>query len=150
MRFIKIIALLVVVSGAIHANVAYAIFSIEGFPPPDSNPRSGQPVVPAGAQSPVKSEVAVSKEAGSTRLSFRFERPVSVSVRTANSGKILVLEFNHPVELQVGQLSESAPDLISAARTDPDGSALRFALKQKVNVRTFPSNDSFILDLMPE
>jgi hypothetical protein len=55
-----------------------------------------------------------------------------------------------PINIDARQLAVSAPELISAARTDPDGKAIQIALTRRVKVFTVPSNTSFILNLLPE
>jgi hypothetical protein len=113
---------------------------------------SGPPPKAADANAAVHSDVTLSRRLGYVRMAFRFEQKVGVAVTTAEnaSGNILVLEFTRPIKIEVGQLAAGARDVITAARTDPDGKALRIALGQKVSVHAIPSNTSFVLDLLPE
>ena len=41
------------------------------------------------------------------------------------SGAIMVITFKKPVDVAVDRLNAGAPDYISAARRDPDGTAIR-------------------------
>ena len=50
----------------------------------------------------------------------------------------------------VERLSVNAPGVISAARRDPDGSAIRIALTQKIKMNTIGAAERFYVDLLPE
>ena len=84
----------------------------------------------ARAEDPIKGEVKVQREAGYTRLVFRLDETVDANVRV--SGAILVINFKRPVSVSVDRLSGQAPNDISAARSDPDGRAVRIALSHGV------------------
>lgn len=102
----------------------------------------------AAAHAAVTGDVTVTQEDGFTRLAFRFAQHVGVEVRQSNG--IAILEFAEPVEVAVEQLAKSAPDQIGAARRDPDGRAVRIALRQKVKLHAIPAAEWFFLDLLPE
>jgi len=104
--------------------------------------------VPAHAENPVRGTVSVFNDGGYTRLLFRFEEEVPARVIAA--GSIMVISFQKPVQVGVDRLSESARDLISVARRDPDGSAIRIALSRKVKINTIPAGDRFYVDLLPD
>jgi hypothetical protein len=78
------------------------------------------------AQDRVKGEVRVENANGFIRLVFRFDKPVPARVKLA--WPVMVIEFTAPVSVAVGKLNAAAPQLIGAARSDPDGKALRIAL----------------------
>ncbi len=63
---------------------------------------------------------------------------------------ILVVQFQKPVSVAVDRLGPAASEYIGAARRDPDGRALRFALTQKVKVSTMVAGDRLFVDLLPE
>jgi hypothetical protein len=50
----------------------------------------------------------------------------------------------------VERLNVNAPEFISAARRDPDGSAIRLALLRKVKVNTIAAAERLYVDLLPE
>ena len=52
--------------------------------------------------------------------------------------------------LAVERLNVNAPDYISAARRDPDGSAIRIALTRKVKLNTIAAAERLYVDLLPE
>ena len=102
----------------------------------------------AKAEDPVKGEVKVFTDGGFTRLVFRLDQEVEAKVDV--SGAIMVISFKKPVAIAVDRLNASAPDYISAARRDPDGTAIRLALARKVKVNTITAAEQFFVDLMPE
>ena len=63
---------------------------------------------------------------------------------------ILVIQFRQPVDIPVDRLGAAASEYIGAARRDPDGRALRFALAQKVKLSSMVAGDRLFVDLLPE
>ena len=63
---------------------------------------------------------------------------------------ILVINFKRPVNFAVDRLGATASDYIGAARRDPDGRALRFALSRKVRLNPWSAGERFFVDLLPE
>ncbi|MCF8478333.1 MAG: tetratricopeptide repeat protein, partial [Pseudolabrys sp.] len=102
----------------------------------------------AGADEPVKGEVRVVTDNGFTRLVFRLDEAVDARVRL--SGAILVINFKKPVAVAVDRINAGSPDYISAARSDPDGSAVRIALARKVRVNAIPAAERLYVDLLPD
>ncbi|HVV60439.1 MAG TPA: hypothetical protein VHD14_01640, partial [Pseudolabrys sp.] len=101
----------------------------------------------AQAIEPVKGEVSVSTDGGYARLIFRFDDEVTARVRM--SGAIMVITFDKPVDVPVDRISQRAPGYISAARRDPDGTAIRFALMQRIKYHVIPVAERTYLDLLP-
>lgn len=102
----------------------------------------------ARAEAPVRGEVRISTDDGYTRLVFRLEQHVPAEVRL--SWPIMVITFKQPVDIPVERLNARAPDIISAARLDPDGTAIRIALTRKVKISTIPAAERLYVDLLPE
>jgi tetratricopeptide (TPR) repeat protein len=102
----------------------------------------------ARAQDRVKGEVSVFTDGGYGRLVFRFDEAVPVEVRAGFP--ITVLTFKKPVAVAVDRLNIDAKDYVSVARLDPDGSAVRIALKRKVKVNVMPAAERLFVDLLPE
>jgi tetratricopeptide (TPR) repeat protein len=102
----------------------------------------------ARADEPVKGEVEVLTDRGFTRLVFRLAEEVEANVTV--SGAIMVIKFKKPVAVAVERINGSAPEYISAARRDPDGTAIRLALARKIKFHTIPAAERFYVDLMPE
>src|SRR5690348_12477348 len=99
-------------------------------------------------QDRIKGEARVENANGFIRLVFRFDKPVPAQVKLA--WPVMVIEFTAPVAVAVDKLNAAAPQLIGAARSDPDGKALRIALSQKVKLNTITAAERFYVDLMPE
>ena len=102
----------------------------------------------ARAEDPIKGEVKAVSDGGYVRLMFQFDEAVEATTRV--SGQIIVISFNKPVTLAVEKLNVNAPDYISAARRDPDGSAVRIALTRKVKLNTIAAAERLYVDLLPE
>jgi tetratricopeptide (TPR) repeat protein len=102
----------------------------------------------ARADDPIKGEVKAVNDGGFLRLMFQFDEAVEATTRV--SGAIIIISFNKPVALAVERLNVNAPDYISAARRDPDGSAIRLALTRKVKLNTIAAAERLYVDLMPE
>ena len=106
------------------------------------------PVCSVRADDPIKGEVKAVADGGYLRLTFQFDEAVEATTRI--SGAIVVISFNKPVALAVERLNVNAPDFISAARRDPDGSAIRIALTRKVKLNTISAAEKLYVDLLPE
>ena len=102
----------------------------------------------ARADEPIKGEVKAIADGGFVRLLFHFDQGVESSVRV--SGAIIVINFKKPVAVAVEKLSSGASGLISVARRDPDGGAIRIALAQKVKVNTIAAAERLYVDLLPD
>jgi len=103
---------------------------------------------PARADDPIKGEVKVFNDSGYARLVFRFDEAVAATVRL--NFPIIVVTFKKPVAVAVDRLNENAPGYVSAARIDPDGTAIRIALTKKVRVHSIPAAERLYVDLLPE
>src|SRR6476469_5896106 len=106
------------------------------------------PVCSVRADDPIKGEVKAVADGGYLRLTFQFDEAVEATTRV--SGAIVIISFNKPVVLAVERLNVNAPEFISAARRDPDGSAIRLALLRKVKLNTIAAAERLYVDLLPE
>ena len=83
-------------------------------------------LAPAGrAAEPVNGQVRIARETGFSRMVFHFDEEVPAKVTM--DGMIMVIKFAKPVNVDVDKLNTLAPETISAARSDPDGSAVTYA-----------------------
>src|SRR5689334_17097071 len=80
----------------------------------------------------VPGEATVITSGGYGRIVIRLATELEAQVRL--SSNILVIQFKQPVDVRVDRLGAAASEYIGAARRDPDGRALRFALAQKVRL----------------
>ena len=103
---------------------------------------------PSRAEEPIHGTVKVSKEDGFSRMLFRFDQEVVAKVTTNNL--IMIINFARPVDVAVDTLNAAAPDLISAARRDPDGMAVRIALAHRIRLNVMPAAERVFIDLLPE
>src|SRR6478735_3595197 len=106
------------------------------------------PVGAVRADDPIKGEVKAVTDGGYVRLMFQFDEAVEATTRV--SGAIVIITFNKPVALAVERLNVNVPEYISAARRDPDGSAIRIALMRKVKLNTITAAERLYVDLLPE
>ncbi|MBV9346641.1 MAG: tetratricopeptide repeat protein [Pseudolabrys sp.] len=100
------------------------------------------------AAEPVKGDIKVATQGGYARLMFKMDEPVDAQVRM--SGTVLVITFKQPIDVPVDRINSNASDYVSAARRDPDGSAIRLALTRRLKVNTIPAGERLYVDLMPE
>ncbi len=101
----------------------------------------------AAAAEPIKGELAVDTDGGYARLAFRFADEVKAQVTV--SGAIMVIKFDKPVAVSVDKIAVRAADYVSAARRDPDGTAIRLALAHKLRFNIIPAAERIYIDLLP-
>ena len=105
-------------------------------------------VPPGRAADPVNGQVRVTKESGFSRMVFHFDDEVPAKITL--DGMIMVIKFAKPVNVDVDKLNTLAPDLISAARRDPDGTAVRMALAHPTKFHVIPAAERLFIDFLPE
>jgi len=96
----------------------------------------------------VPGEATVITSGGYGRIVIRLATELEAQVRL--SSNILVIQFKQPVDVRVDRLGAAASEYIGAARRDPDGRALRFALAQKVRLSSLVAGERLFVDLLPE
>lgn len=97
---------------------------------------------------PVKGEATLTAQSGYARLVLRFQEDVPTEVTVA--GAILVIQFKKPVDVPIDLLADSVPAYVGPVRRDPDGTAIRMALTQKIRVNTMTAGERVFIDLLPE
>jgi tetratricopeptide (TPR) repeat protein len=102
---------------------------------------------PARAE-PIKADISADLSGGYARIVFRFSDEIDADVRMANN--VLVVSFKAPVTVNVDRLYSNAAGYVSAARRDPDGTAVRMALSQKVRLSTMMAGERLFVDLLPD
>ncbi len=106
---------------------------------------------PAQSQSalqPVKGELTMSTAGGFGRLVIRLDAELDPEVRVSSG--VLIVQFKQPVNVPMDRATNGASQYFGAARRDPDGKGLRFALAQKVKISTMTAGDRLFIDLLPE
>lgn len=96
----------------------------------------------------VKGEIAVTTQNGYARLVFTLTDEVEADVKLANN--ILIIAFKRPVEVSADRIVMQAGNYVSAARVDPDFTAVRVALNRKVTVNTMAAGEKLFVDLLPD
>jgi len=102
-------------------------------------------IMPAFAGDDAK--VTARNETGFARLVFTFEDIPGYTNEVASN--VLVLNFDHQVNIDLGEIPERVPDYIGIARRDPDGRALRFALQRAFRVNVMEAGNRLFVDLLP-
>ena len=102
----------------------------------------------AAPADPVKGEATLTPQPGYARLILKFREDVPTDVVVA--GAILVIQFKTPVDVPIDLLADSAPAYVGSVRRDPDGTAIRMALTQKVSVNVMTAGERVFIDLLPD
>jgi tetratricopeptide (TPR) repeat protein len=97
---------------------------------------------------PVKGEATLTVAGGFARLVLKLADDVESEVTTA--GTILVIKFKRPIDIPIDRVFEAAPDYVTSARRDPDGSAIRLSLARKVTINTMTAGERVFIDMLPD
>ncbi len=97
---------------------------------------------------PIRGEATLTPQSNYARLVLQFEEDVPTEVTVA--GSILVIQFRKQVAVPIDLLSEAAPAYVGSVRRDPDGTAIRMALTQKLRVNVMTAGERVFIDLLPE
>ena len=103
---------------------------------------------PARADDLLEGKVTATTDHGFARLVFKFDQ--LVPARVTLNWPIMIIHFDKGVDVSVDRLNARAPGYISAARRDPDGTAVRIALARKVKFHVIPAGERLFIDLLPE
>jgi tetratricopeptide (TPR) repeat protein len=101
-----------------------------------------------GQSEPVRGEATLQAASGYARLVIKLSEDVDSQVTAA--GQIIVIRFKRPVAIAVGRIAEAAPDYVSSARGDPDGTAIRLSLARRVTINTMTAGERLFVDLLPD
>ncbi|MEO1199285.1 MAG: hypothetical protein AAFX39_08625 [Pseudomonadota bacterium] len=95
--------------------------------------------------------VEARSENGYGRIVLTFTDLPEYEVKTSTG--VVVLSFGEPVDISndiaVALVPDDIPGYISAARADPDGRGLRFALSQTVTINTMEAGNRLFVDFLP-
>src|SRR5579884_595873 len=97
---------------------------------------------------PIKTELTASDAGGYARLVFSMHDYDEAHVRQA--GNVLIISFRAPIDVSVERLAVQLPEYVGGARRDPDGKAVRLALKRPVTINAMPAGEKYFVDLLPE
>ncbi|WP_150494469.1 hypothetical protein [Roseibium aquae] len=106
--------------------------------------------IPARAQSlePVNLEAMPQQGYGRIILTFQ-DRTLLPTYDAVITGGVLRISFQDPIDVQVEDVPLALEDYITIARRDPDGSAIRFALKGQFQINTLEAGEKLFVDILP-
>jgi len=104
-------------------------------------------VSPARAQT-VPADVKIEQVNGFVRILLHLNEEVEADVNVA--GGIVVVAFGRPVDIDLEKLQAELPNIVGAARRDPDGRGFRFSLTHKATVNSMAAGERLFIDLLPE
>ncbi|MCW5679170.1 MAG: hypothetical protein KIT65_14625 [Xanthobacteraceae bacterium] len=93
-------------------------------------------------------QINASMESGFARLVFTFPEEIKTDVQLNNT--VLVVRFAKPMRVPVEEIQPRLKEIVLAARLDPDGTAVRIALRQKIKINTMEAGEKLFVDLLPE
>ena len=96
----------------------------------------------------VPGDVQIDQSSGFVRILLRLVEEVESDVNVA--GGIVVVSFKQPVDVDIEKLQASLPNIVGAARRDPDGRGFRFSLTRKATVNSMAAGERLYIDLLPE
>ncbi len=95
----------------------------------------------------ISGKVTASREEGFGRIIIDFsDLPKFQDELTSG---IFVLSFDDPVSVDAAPILEAIPGYVGLVRRDPDGRALRFALKRPFEVNIMEAGTELFIDLLP-
>ncbi len=65
------------------------------------------------------------------------------------TGGVLRISFEEPIDINVDDVPLDIGDYVTIARRDPDGSAIRFALKAQYQINTLEAGEKLFVDILP-
>lgn len=96
----------------------------------------------------VPGEVQIDQSSGFVRILLHLVEEVESDVNVA--GGIVVVSFRRPVDVDIEKLQTSLPNIVGAARRDPDGRGFRFSLTRKATINSMAAGERLYIDLLPE
>ncbi|NVK35512.1 MAG: hypothetical protein HWE23_13580 [Rhodobacteraceae bacterium] len=98
---------------------------------------------------PVDLQVLPADGYGRIVLTFK-DRTLLPHYDAVTTGGVLRISFQEPVDIKVDDVPLELPNYISIARRDPDGSAIRFALKDAFKINTLEAGEKLFIDILPK
>ncbi len=95
----------------------------------------------------IRASAKATKEKGFGRIVIGFSDLPKLENEIASG--IFVLSFDRPVSVDLEPILEAIPDYVGLVRLDPDGRALRLALKRSFQVSLMEAGTELFIDLLP-
>lgn len=107
-------------------------------------------VLPALSQPLEPVELSAHEEERYGRIVLTFKDRTLLPVYDAViTGGVLRISFEDPIDINVDDVPLDMAKYISIARRDPDGSAIRFALKNQFQINTLEAGEKLFVDILP-
>ncbi|WP_257099116.1 tetratricopeptide repeat protein [Pseudovibrio flavus] len=104
----------------------------------------------ASAASLPEASLEMDASEGYARLVINFEGRTTLPEYDALiTAGVLRISFPQGIDVSVDDVPDTLSDYVSIARRDPDGGALRFALKKPVNINTMEAGERLFIDMLP-
>ncbi|CTQ68201.1 hypothetical protein [Roseibium alexandrii] len=95
-------------------------------------------------------ELEVSQEQGFGRIVLTFkDRTLLPTYDAVITGGVLRISFQEPIDVNVDDVPLDLSDYVTIARRDPDGAAIRFALKTQYQINTLEAGEKLFIDILP-
>jgi tetratricopeptide (TPR) repeat protein len=108
------------------------------------------PIETARAETIDVVELKAAPEKGYGRMVLTFQDRTLLPVYDAViTGGVLRISFEDPIDVNVDDVPLDLADYIAIARRDPDGSAIRFALKDQFRINTLEAGEKLFVDILP-
>lgn len=92
----------------------------------------------------------VSQEEGYGRIVLTFKDRTLLPIYDAViTGGVLRISFEEPIDINVDNVPLDLGNYVTIARRDPDGSAIRFALKSQYQINTLEAGEKLFVDILP-
>lgn len=102
------------------------------------------------AQSLEPVELDVSQEKGFGRIVLTFkDRTLLPTYDAVITGGVLRISFQEPIDVNVDDVPLDLAQYVTIARRDPDGAAIRFALKSQYQINTLEAGEKLFIDILP-
>ncbi len=108
------------------------------------------PLTQAYAQTAEAVDMEARAEEGYGRMILTFkDRTLLPHYDAAVTNNVLRVAFEAPIQISVDDVPLQLSDYVAIARRDPDGSAIRFALKDKFRINTLEAGEKLFIDILP-
>ncbi len=97
---------------------------------------------------PVDLDAAEQNGYGRMVLTFK-DRTLLPVYDAVVTGGVLRVSFEEPIDINVDDVPLALSDYITIARRDPDGAAIRFAMKRQFRINTLEAGEKLFIDILP-
>lgn len=105
---------------------------------------------PALSQALEPVDLDVFPEEGYGRIVLTFKDRTLLPIYDAViTGGVLRISFEEPIDIKVDDVPLDLAEYVTIARRDPDGSAIRFALKNQFQINTLEAGEKLFVDILP-